>query len=614
MQSLSLHKCITFTLLVFHAVPTIDSTHTSATCTSTTTSPTPPTPPASPFVTPLPALIGQYNISIPLPNTSSTHCCATNYTAAWDLHGELLALSVDNFFCPDFAQHIHHDALQGANSNWDTYQDVLLRKSLYNRPSEQGYNTLRIQNKYTGFFPGQTKIGIDDNIQLVTRECLKPVMDLLLASPMFQHSEPDQVPTHLRSKPIHSFDQIHARWKTNTSSIPLIPIFGRSFYASVSLLPEDLHVEHQWPHADSSLPGLASVYTITKDKAYDVAGTAVVHQPGTKISLINSKQTNALDRFQTQAKRLSNKLPNGNAPPPTTTPNTTGWNSNANHSKHATTIVLALNKHNRITLYPRNRLHFAYIPLRSLLQSDPGRGRLTLNSFWDVYSDAKDTSSKSFMCQKLNQHYNSLATKDIGQRDRCELCTAWRHCVWCNSTESCVGVEEVQATCPSLETIAAYSAGTTATTCSSVNNQTLAEETKRLSTSHISIEPTKFNSRTTNGILFQIKTKPSNVDNSFTYRYLSSKELLSARHIESVCYKANPVRVRRAMLGQWVGIIRKTERAVDAYKGWLKRNGGSDSKIYRRWLQNTLQTIIHVKRKVGKCLFLLKQVFVDGKE
>jgi len=72
--------------------------------------------------------------------------------------------------------------------------------------------------------------------------------------------------------------------------------------------------------------------------------------------------------------------------------------------------------------------------------------------------------------------------------------------------------------------------------------------------------------------------------------------------------------VRRAMLGQWVGIIRKTERAVDAYKGWLKRNGGSDSKIYRRWLQSTLQTIIHVKRKVGKCLILLKQVFVDVKE
>ena len=398
MQPLSLHKCITFTLLVFHAVPTIDSTNTSATCTSTT----PPTTPESPFVTPLPELIGQYNISIPLPNTTSTHCCATNYTAAWDLHGELLALSVDNFFCPGFAQRIHDDALQGTNSNWDTYQDVLFRKSLYDRPSEQGYNTLRIQNKYTGFFPGQTKIGIDDDIQLVMRECLKPVIDLLLASPMFQHSQSDQVPTHLHSKPIHSFAQIHARRKTN--SIPLIPIFGRSFYASVSLLPEDLHVEHQWPHVDSSLPGLASVYTITTDTAYDVAGTAVVHQPGTTISVINSKQTNnALDRFQTQAERLSNRLPNGNTPPTTPTPtNTTGWNSNTNHSKYATTIVLALNKHNRITLYPRNRLHFAYIPSRSLLQSDPERGRLTLNSFWDVYSDTKDISSKSFFCQKLN--------------------------------------------------------------------------------------------------------------------------------------------------------------------------------------------------------------------
>ena len=111
-----------------------------------------------------------------------------------------------------------------------------------------------------------------------------------------------------------------------------------------------------------------------------------------------------------------------------------------------------------------------------------------------------------------------------------------------------------------------------------------------------------------------LKTKQNNGDNSFAYRYLFSKELLSARHIESVCYKANPVQVRREMLGQWVGIIRKTERAVDEYKGWLERSGDSNINIYRRWLQRTLQTVVQIKRKVGKCLILLKQVFGDGKE
>ena len=50
-------------------------------------------------------------------------CCGANYTALWDNDDEIIALAVDNFFCPDMMQAIRKHILwiissKNQNMNW----------------------------------------------------------------------------------------------------------------------------------------------------------------------------------------------------------------------------------------------------------------------------------------------------------------------------------------------------------------------------------------------------------------------------------------------------------------------------------------------------------------
>ena len=94
--------------------------------------------------------------------------------------------------------------------NWDTYEDLLFRKTLYANESENGQDLLRIQSKYTGFFPGQTKLGVSERVQMTVRKCLEPVVEILLAAPMFRKVKEDRIPRRLRDVPVHfNFMLIH---------------------------------------------------------------------------------------------------------------------------------------------------------------------------------------------------------------------------------------------------------------------------------------------------------------------------------------------------------------------------------------------------------------------
>ena len=450
---------------------------------------------ASPFLIPDVSLIGRYDVSIPIAFSKHQYCCSTNYTAAWDLQGELLAFSIDNLLCPNFVSAVQNDALHGSMGNWDTYEDLLFRKTLYANESENGQDLLRIQSKYTGFFPGQTKLGVSERVQMTVRKCLEPVVEILLAAPMFRKVKEDRIPRRLRDVPVHfndvndvndnnvnnvdgtdnvnnsgnsdnrginrginsgfnsdnldnldNLDNKEDNYNSNINSSntnriiqsnPMIPMIGSNFYASAALLPEDMHVEHQWPHPDSFVPGLASVYTITKDPKYDTTGTAVVYQPVSNISIVNSmfgggSISTSNQHFRETSLRLTKHAPlNG-----------VGW-LNTTTNTYANAIVVALNKHNRITLYPWNRLHFAYIPSRNLLSSNPKKGRLTLNAFWDIHGETRDSTSKSNFCQDLNRYYGA-STERIGIRTKCQKCVAWRGCGWCVGEESCHARSELK--------------------------------------------------------------------------------------------------------------------------------------------------------------------------
>jgi len=587
--------------------------------------------PSSPFVIPNPSLIGKYNISIPIPKSLNKHCCATNYTAAWDVEGNLLALAIDNFLCSEFVQNIEDDALLSSSGQWDTYEDLLYRKNLYTHPNKEGDDILRAQNKYTGFFPGQTKLGVSEKIQLLMRECLDSVIDIVMESPMFENVEKNRIPKKLLSKPIYLFDTMKRKEEVGGESepryqhrsIPVIPILGRNFYATVSMNEKDMHLEHRWPHPDSLGPGLASVYTITKDKRFDVTGTSIVYQPGTNISLISS--SSMYRQFRWHAKRVGKDLNRNN----NTRINTTGWTSQTSNI-FATSILIALNKHNRITLYPWNRLHFAHIPKPDLLHSNPLKGRLTLNSFWDVFGDTAD-DSKSYFCQKLNQYYNSFTNDDIGQRAMCKICTSWRHCVWCSSAGACVGREEVTSVCPILPhspPIAAYednNNGITTTICSSVNVKSVMQQTSSLFQSQISIYGGNFTSDKNAEIMFQIqemKIETSESGNKFIeFNYnMTATELLSIRQIELICFNSKSLEVRRKSLEQWITIVEKVENAIQEYKNKLKSfvaaSSGTVSFLHSttfakerlRWVQVTKQQIIQLKMKIGKCLQLLASI------
>ena len=50
--------------------------------------------------------------------------------------------------------------------------------------------------------------------------------------------------------------------------MPIIPAYKNNFFASASFPPENISQLHSQPHTDGTVPGLASILTITNDTKY----------------------------------------------------------------------------------------------------------------------------------------------------------------------------------------------------------------------------------------------------------------------------------------------------------------------------------------------------------
>ena len=159
-----------------------------------------------------------------------------------------------------------------------------------------------------------------------------------------------------------------------------------SFFGSISLPNELLQSHHRGPHIDKDEEslGLAMVYTLTQNKSYEVTGTAFTQIPGLPClsqgiggSFHRERRIGQLERQRSRmgldvsAFHLNSTVPGSNP--------------------FQDLLYLVRNRYNRVVFYPTNRLHTAMIPHSNLLVPNPRRGRLTLNSFWDVSVSSPET-------------------------------------------------------------------------------------------------------------------------------------------------------------------------------------------------------------------------------
>ena len=121
-----------------------------------------------------------------------------------------------------------------------------------------------------------------------------------------------------------------------------------------------------------------------------------------------------------------------------------GW-LNASSNRYSDVLAMARNKFNRFVMYPSNRLHTAYIPDRDQLNSDPKQGRLTVNTFWELYHNIENHCDPAVMTAL---HANHLKIGSFTSQPRtpeeyykaCMVCKSLPvHCQWCPSLQQCMG-------------------------------------------------------------------------------------------------------------------------------------------------------------------------------
>ena len=261
-------------------------------------------------------------------------CCPTNYSAAWDTSGELIAFVVDNLLCPKSAAAVRRNALEEAE--WET----------------QDENVARNEQFVGSSFPGVMGRPVSLPTARLLEVCVGPFIQRALQSSsqyLVTHSE------HNRA--------FSASMDTDSS-----------FFGSISL-PGEL-LQSGAPHIDKDEEhlGLAMVYTITQNKSYDVTGTAFTKIPGLPSLSQNMGGSFHRERRIGQLARSPDRH-GSSAYLGSTLPYA---------HQYQDLLHLVRCRFNRIVFYPTNRLHTAFIPRENLLVADPFRGRLTLNSFWGV--------------------------------------------------------------------------------------------------------------------------------------------------------------------------------------------------------------------------------------
>ena len=403
-------------------------------------------------------------------NDPRGECCTTNYSAVWDLDEELIAFVADNLFCNTTVETLTESVLAPWRE-WETNTQVLNRVHRHGKDKSERY--------YSGNFPGVTSIIRDPmDVMLMLRRCFQPFLSTLLDSEQMyvvragvdqnlieKQNHPDDaidpVESILLSDDKEFYDSEEGEIDVSGDEVasgfavlnnPILPKYKSSFWASVSLPPENITHMHSAPHTDGAHPGRASVYTLSKNKSYHVTATTFNRMRVSELTILNSQTLQQNHGGEVQ-KVQEEKIEAGESP-------LSGW-LNTTTNRFSDVLAMAYNAHNRFTMYPSNRLHTAFIPDAKLLHSDPAIGRLSLNTFWETYLPKEDrnfctevtANAARALFDKIPSVVPLTAEEVLGL---CRGCSAWpNYCGWCAATMSC---NPHGKSCPRNEIVGAFGA------------------------------------------------------------------------------------------------------------------------------------------------------------
>ena len=373
-------------------------------------------------------------------------CCSTNYSVAYDPSGNLLAVAIDNLLCKDDLKEIRRQILDVNAWWWETPEQAWAR--VHDPDSINRSRTV-----YSGKFPGVTASARDpearERLLLAIRRCIRLSLPTELVSEYYASMDAKvALPADIRRLPIHADDESD----NEGTVVPnlLVPI--NVFAASASTAPNDMLPQQSAPHVDG-YDGLASVMTLSPDIRFEDTGTVLMqYKPlnGSRIKgMLNDDTTMPLSSAEKRQKiRLVQRrlqrvaLEQG-------LPVSSGW-VNSTETRFAKTVLRIPNKCGRITLYPQNHPHTAYIPsAEKHLSVDPKHGRLTLNIFWGVGTSRSfspdDTIEGSFAHETFCMYHALRDIRNPGglsqsEKDRrnCERCVKWRDCMWREQQSACL--------------------------------------------------------------------------------------------------------------------------------------------------------------------------------
>mgnify|MGYP004178392073 CR=1 FL=1 len=385
-------------------------------------------------------------------NDPRGECCTTNYSAVWDLDEELIAFVADNLFCNTTVETLTESVLAPWRE-WETNTQVMNRVHRHGKDKSERY--------YSGNFPGVTSIIRDPmDVMLMLRRCFQPFLSTLLDSEQMyvvragveqnliekqNHRDDaiDPVESILLSDDEEVYDSEEEEIDVSGDEVasgfavlnnPILPKYKSSFWASVSLPPENITHMHSAPHTDGAHPGRASVYTLSKNKSYHATATTFNRMRVSELTILNTQTLQQNHGGEVQ-KVQEEKIEAGESP-------LSGW-LNTTTNRFSDVLAMAYNAHNRFTMYPSNRLHTAFIPDAKLLHSDPAIGRLSLNTFWETYLPKEDrnfctevtANAARTLFDKIPSVVPLTAEEVLGL---CRGCSAWpNYCGWCAATMSC---------------------------------------------------------------------------------------------------------------------------------------------------------------------------------
>ena len=391
--------------------------------------------------------VGQTELNVQIKTTDPENiCCASNYSVVWDDDGELLVFVADNFFCPKTLKMLKANALH-PDRVWETLSQSINR--VYRYGAKLGHTI------YKGNFPGVTSYPVTHSSIMTLRRCFQPFINILLDSEQFilarqiydqnKTEYPIYTPdvTNVHNLPtfaaIDPDDEREPSFYEEADGLPLYgnpitPKFESNFWASAAFPKENISMGHSQPHTDGTDIGLASVFTLADDPMYEDCATTFNKVSGTDLMITHNNdvlQTTAAQAnyLQMDALRSGQSLDSG-------------WLNNS-QNRFSDVVAMVRNNYNRFIMYPSNRLHTAYVPGEKYLNADPHKGRLTMNTFWDVYSNNRaqcEWSVKSRLSDNDIKENTWVPRNPTEYLESCIECKRFAvFCGWCPYLHICLG-------------------------------------------------------------------------------------------------------------------------------------------------------------------------------